>query len=57
MADYLVGEILSGLAVDEQEFLRVISISDPVPTGWPPRCPRGRTPAAFSTGSSAEPHW
>jgi LuxR family transcriptional regulator, maltose regulon positive regulatory protein len=33
VADYLVGEILSGLAVDEQEFLRVISISDPVPTG------------------------
>ena len=33
VADYLVGEILSGLAADEQEFLRVISVSDPVPTG------------------------
>jgi LuxR family transcriptional regulator, maltose regulon positive regulatory protein len=33
VADYLVGEILSGLSADVQEFLRVISISDPVPTG------------------------
>jgi LuxR family maltose regulon positive regulatory protein len=33
VSDYLVGEILSGLAVDEQEFLRVISISDLVPPG------------------------
>ncbi|HEY8532270.1 MAG TPA: LuxR C-terminal-related transcriptional regulator [Micromonospora sp.] len=33
VADYLVGEVLSGLPEDTQEFLRVISISDPVPTG------------------------
>jgi LuxR family maltose regulon positive regulatory protein len=33
VADYLVGEILSGLPGDVQEFLRVISISNPVPTG------------------------
>jgi LuxR family maltose regulon positive regulatory protein len=33
VADYLVGEILSGLPEDVQEFLRVISISDPVPAG------------------------
>jgi LuxR family transcriptional regulator, maltose regulon positive regulatory protein len=33
VADYLVGEILSGLTDDIQEFLRVISISEPVPTG------------------------
>jgi len=33
VADYLVGEILSGLPADAQEFMRVISICDPVPTG------------------------
>ena len=33
VADYLVGEILSGLPEDVQEFLRVISICDPVPVG------------------------
>ena len=33
VADYLTGEILSALPDDTQEFLRVISISDPVPTG------------------------
>jgi LuxR family maltose regulon positive regulatory protein len=33
VADYLVGETLSGLPGDVQEFLRVISISNPVPTG------------------------
>jgi LuxR family maltose regulon positive regulatory protein len=33
VADYLVGEILSGLPENLQEFLRVISISNPVPTG------------------------
>ena len=33
VADYLVGEILCGLPEDVQEFLRVISISDPMPTG------------------------
>jgi LuxR family maltose regulon positive regulatory protein len=33
VADYLVGEVLSGLPEDVQEFLRVISICDPVPTG------------------------
>jgi len=32
VADYLVGEILSRLPEDLQEFLRVISISDPVPS-------------------------
>jgi LuxR family maltose regulon positive regulatory protein len=32
VADYLVGEVLYGLPEDVQEFLRVISISDPVPT-------------------------
>ena len=32
VADYLTGEILSALPDDTQEFLRVISISDPVPT-------------------------
>jgi len=32
VADYLVGEILSGLPSDLQELLRVISISSPVPT-------------------------
>jgi LuxR family maltose regulon positive regulatory protein len=33
VADYLVGEVLCGLPEDVQEFLRVISISQPVPTG------------------------
>ena len=33
VADYLTGEILSALPDDTQEFLRVISISDPVPSG------------------------
>jgi len=33
VADYLVGEILSGLPADVQEFLRVICISDPMPVG------------------------
>ncbi|WP_345602469.1 LuxR C-terminal-related transcriptional regulator [Pseudonocardia adelaidensis] len=33
VADYLVGEVLCGLPEDVQEFLRVISISEPVPTG------------------------
>ena len=33
VADYLVGEILSGLPEDLQEFLRVISICDLVPCG------------------------
>jgi LuxR family maltose regulon positive regulatory protein len=33
VADYLVGEILCALPEDVQEFLRVISISQPVPTG------------------------
>jgi LuxR family transcriptional regulator, maltose regulon positive regulatory protein len=33
VADYLVGEVLSALPEDVQEFLRVISISQPVPTG------------------------
>jgi LuxR family maltose regulon positive regulatory protein len=33
VADYLAGEILAGLPADVQEFMRVISISDPVPTG------------------------
>ena len=32
VADYLVGEVLSALPDDSQEFLRVISISDPVPS-------------------------
>jgi LuxR family maltose regulon positive regulatory protein len=32
VADYLVGEILSRLGSDLQELMRVISISDPVPT-------------------------
>jgi len=32
VADYLVGEVLSALPDDTQEFLRVISISDPVPS-------------------------
>ena len=31
VADYLVGEILDGLPADLQDFLRVISICDPVP--------------------------
>ncbi len=31
VADYLVGEILGGLPADLQDFLRVISICDPVP--------------------------
>jgi LuxR family transcriptional regulator, maltose regulon positive regulatory protein len=33
VADYLAGEVLSRLSDDIQEFLRVISISDPVPSG------------------------
>jgi LuxR family maltose regulon positive regulatory protein len=33
VADYLVGEVLSDLPEDVQAFLRVISISEPVPTG------------------------
>ena len=33
VADYLVGEILSRLPDQIQEFLRVISISDPIPPG------------------------
>jgi LuxR family maltose regulon positive regulatory protein len=33
VADYLVGEVLSALPDDIQKFLRVISISDPVPSG------------------------
>ena len=33
VADYLVGEILSGLPQDVREFLRSVSISDPVPSG------------------------
>ena len=33
VADYLVGEVLSALPDDVREFLRVISISDPVPSG------------------------
>ena len=33
VADYLTGEVLSALPDDIQEFLRVISISDPVPSG------------------------
>ncbi|TQM13635.1 LuxR C-terminal-related transcriptional regulator [Pseudonocardia kunmingensis] len=33
VADYLVGEVLSGFPDDVQEFLRLISISEPVPTG------------------------
>ena len=33
VADYLTGEVLSGLPEDVREFLRVISISDPVPSG------------------------
>ena len=33
VADYLTGEILSALPDDVHEFLRVISISDPVPAG------------------------
>ena len=33
VADYLTGEILSTLPDDVHEFLRVISISDPVPSG------------------------
>ena len=33
VADYLVGEVLSALPDDIQTFLRVISISDPVPSG------------------------
>ena len=32
VADYLAGEVLSALPEDIQEFLRVISISDPVPS-------------------------
>ena len=37
VADYLIGEILSALPDDTREFLRVISISEPVPDrGWPP---------------------
>jgi LuxR family maltose regulon positive regulatory protein len=32
VADYLVGEVLSALPEDTQEFLRVISISNPIPT-------------------------
>ena len=31
VADYLVGEILDGLPADLQDFLRVISICDPIP--------------------------
>jgi LuxR family transcriptional regulator, maltose regulon positive regulatory protein len=33
VADYLVGEVLAGLPEDVQEFLRVISISEPIPAG------------------------
>jgi LuxR family transcriptional regulator, maltose regulon positive regulatory protein len=33
VADYLVGEVLADLPEDVQEFLRVISISEPVPAG------------------------
>jgi LuxR family maltose regulon positive regulatory protein len=33
VADYLVGEVLSALPDDIQEFLRVVSICDPVPSG------------------------
>jgi LuxR family maltose regulon positive regulatory protein len=33
IADYLVGEVLAGLTTDVQEFLRVISISEPIPAG------------------------
>jgi LuxR family transcriptional regulator, maltose regulon positive regulatory protein len=33
VADYLVGEVLAGLPEDVQEFLRVISISEPIPGG------------------------
>jgi LuxR family transcriptional regulator, maltose regulon positive regulatory protein len=32
VADYLVGEVLAGLPEDVQEFLRVISISEPIPS-------------------------
>jgi LuxR family maltose regulon positive regulatory protein len=33
VADYLVGEVLAGLPEDVQEFLRTISISEPIPSG------------------------
>jgi LuxR family maltose regulon positive regulatory protein len=33
VADYLVGEVLGGLPEDVQEFLRTISISQPIPGG------------------------
>jgi LuxR family maltose regulon positive regulatory protein len=33
VADYLVGEVLAGLPEDLQEFLRTISISEPIPGG------------------------
>jgi LuxR family maltose regulon positive regulatory protein len=33
VSDYLAGEVLPGLAADVRSFLRVISISDPVPVG------------------------
>ncbi len=33
VADYLVGEVLGGLPEDVQEFLRTISISEPIPSG------------------------
>ena len=33
VADYIVGEILTGLPDDVRQFLRSISISDPIPTG------------------------
>jgi LuxR family transcriptional regulator, maltose regulon positive regulatory protein len=33
VADYLVGEVLAGMPEDVQEFLRTISISEPIPCG------------------------
>ena len=41
--------------MDEQEFLRVISISDPVPTGLAAALSFREDAGSVSTGSSAEP--
>jgi hypothetical protein len=55
VADYLVGEILSALPADLQDFLRVTSICDPCPPDSPRNSPDGTRQAVCSTNSSIEP--